>query len=225
MTRDQRRQSNDATPRTLLARCWLALSMLTMPLVGLSATPEADAELAAGKSRFEKLCVTCHGKAGAGRDGRAPRLQQRPDLAAGFIRKRIVEGKHGEHAMPPWGSVLDAATVDQLVAYVGWLSTHDAASAGAALTPFRLDDAERIAAGRKRFNKTCAGYCHGHDGVGGRAPDFRARPDLTEQFVFDTIYHGREGADVMPPWGDALSEERIWELVAFIMDLAAKPPQ
>ena len=224
MTRD-RRPRPQAMLRTRLVRCWMTVSMLAVPATGLSATPEADPALAAGKTRFEKLCVTCHGKAGVGREGRAPALQQRPDLELAFIRKRIVEGKHGDHAMPPWGSVLDAATVEQLVAYVGWLSTHDATTAGATLTPFRLDDAERIAAGRKRFNKTCAGYCHGYDGVGGRAPDFRDRPDLTEQFVFDTIYHGREGADVMPPWGDALAEERIWELVAFIMDLAAKPPQ
>ncbi|MCB1909002.1 MAG: cytochrome c [Rhodocyclaceae bacterium] len=125
--------------------------------------------------------------------------------------------------MPPWGTVLDAATVDRLVAYVSWLAARDGAAAGATLTPFSLDDAERIAAGRKRFNKTCAGYCHGHDGVGGRAPDFRGRSELTAQFLYDTIYHGREGADVMPPWGDALSEERIWELVAFLRHLGALP--
>ena len=27
----------------------------------------------------------------------------------------------------------------------------------------------------------------------------------------------------MPPWGDALSEERIWELVAFLRHLGALP--
>lgn len=94
-----------------------------------------------------------------------------------------------------------------------------AAPAVAAAAPFDLADAARIAAGRKRFNKTCAGYCHGHEGVGGRAPDFRGRSDLAPQLLFDTISNGREGADVMPPWGAAYSAEQIWELVAYLMHL------
>jgi len=209
------------------ARRWLAAAAAALPILAGAAAPAPDdALVAAGKSRFDKLCVTCHGKAGEGREGRAPKLQQRAELAPDFIRRRIVEGKHGDHAMPPWGTVLDAAAVNELAAYVEWLAGHDAGAAGATLTPFPLDDPERIAAGRKRFNKTCAGYCHGYDGVGGRAPDFKGRGDeLSAQFLFDTIYNGREGADVMPPWGAALSEERIWELVAFLRYLGTQPAE
>ncbi len=205
-------------------RRWLAALAAALPIVAGAAAPAADdARVAAGKSRFDKLCVSCHGQAGEGREGRAPKLQQRADLAPDFIRRRIVEGKHGDHSMPPWGTVLDAVAVEELAAYVEWLARHDAVSAGAAPTPFDLDDPERIAAGRKRFNKTCAGYCHGYDGVGGRAPDFKGRGDLSAQFLFDTIYNGREGADVMPPWGAALPEARIWELVAFLRYLGKQP--
>lgn len=99
------------------------------------------------------------------------------------------------------------------------------AAAGTAAAPFDLADPARIEAGRKRFNKTCAGYCHGFEGKGGRAPDFKGRTDLPVQVVFETITHGRTGADVMPPWGGAFSEEQIWELVAYIRHLGTLPAE
>ncbi|MCB1938266.1 MAG: cytochrome c [Rhodocyclaceae bacterium] len=125
--------------------------------------------------------------------------------------------------MPPWGSVLDAQAIEQLVAYVSVLRQPSAAQADAPLSPFDLNEPDRIEAGRKRFAKTCAGYCHGHEGVGGRAPDFKGRTDLSAQMAFDTIFHGRMTSDVMPPWGDALSEEQIWELVAYLQYLGRQP--
>lgn len=89
----------------------------------------------------------------------------------------------------------------------------------AAARPFDLKDPARIDAGRRRFNKTCAGYCHGFEGVGGRAPDFKGRTDLSAEEEFRTITTGRQGADVMPPWGAAFSAEQIWELVAYLQHL------
>ncbi|MBT0961964.1 c-type cytochrome [Denitromonas iodatirespirans] len=99
----------------------------------------------------------------------------------------------------------------------------DPVRASATRPPLDLRDPARIEAGRKRFAKTCAGYCHGHEGVGGRAPDFKGRTDLGPQLTFDTISKGRTGADVMPPWGDAFSEEQIWELVAYLQYLGRQP--
>lgn len=95
-------------------------------------------------------------------------------------------------------------------------------AAGEPQAPFALDEPARIEAGRKRFNKTCAGYCHGFEGVGGRAPDFKGRKDLPVQVMFETITKGRVGADVMPPWGGAFSPEQIWELVAYLQHLGAQ---
>lgn len=92
-------------------------------------------------------------------------------------------------------------------------------TSAAAARPFDLKDPARIDAGRRRFNKTCAGYCHGFEGVGGRAPDFKGRTDLSADEEFRTISNGRQGADVMPPWGAAFSEEQIWELVAYLQHL------
>src|SRR6188508_653594 len=43
-------------------------------------------------------------------------------------------------------------------------------AADAPQPPFALGDPARIAAGKTRFGATCAAYCHGSGGVGGRAP-------------------------------------------------------
>jgi len=103
----------------------------------------------------------------------------------------------------------------------------DSAPAAVAVpdAPFDLGDPARIEAGRKRFNKTCAGYCHGFEGKGGRAPDFKGRTDLPPQVMFDTITQGRVGADVMPPWGAAFTPEQIWELVAYLQHLGRQPAE
>lgn len=102
-------------------------------------------------------------------------------------------------------------------------AAREAAPAGGPVAaPFDLADPARIEAGRKRFNKTCAGYCHGFEGVGGRAPDFKGRKDLPVNVMFETITTGRVGADVMPPWGAAFSAEQIWELVAYLQYLGGQ---
>jgi len=208
------------------ARAMLALLAMACALPAFAVAPPSDdgkADRAAGQRRFEKLCVVCHGPAGDGTPERAPKLQHRSDLSTDKIHERIVTGKHGDHPMPPWGTVLDDKAINQLVAYVSWLGEHDGTDANKALAPFSLDDPARIEAGHKRFNKTCAGYCHGYDGVGGRAPDFKGRTDLSSDDAFHTIYNGRMAEDVMPPWGGALSDEQIWELVAYIRHLGTQP--
>lgn len=90
--------------------------------------------------------------------------------------------------------------------------------------PFDLGDAARIEAGRLRYGQTCAGYCHGGGGVGGRAPNFLGRGEIDAQRTYATIERGRKGpGGVMPRWGDSLSPEQIWELVAYLKYLGAQP--
>ncbi len=90
----------------------------------------------------------------------------------------------------------------------------------AAEPPFDLDDTSRVEAGRARFGANCAAYCHGFEGSGGKTPAFRGRKDLVPAEVFKVITEGRKGADVMPAWEKGFSEEKRWELVAYIMYLA-----
>lgn len=90
--------------------------------------------------------------------------------------------------------------------------------------PFELTDPARIDAGKKRFGSTCAAYCHGSGGEGGKAPSFKGRSDFVPAEAFKVISEGRRGADIMPPWGKAFTPEQIWELVAYLQFLATQPP-
>jgi mono/diheme cytochrome c family protein len=96
---------------------------------------------------------------------------------------------------------------------VAWTLLSSAASAQA---PFDLSDANRIEAGKRRFSSTCAAYCHGKEGVGGRAPSFKGNPFFDHEAAFKVITAGRQGQGTMPPWGNAFSAEEIWELVAYL---------
>ena len=89
--------------------------------------------------------------------------------------------------------------------------------------PFDLADPERVAAGKLRFGSTCAAYCHGREGEGGKTPPFKGRQDLTPEMMFKVISEGRRGTDVMPPWGNAFSKDEIWELVAYLQYLGKQP--
>jgi mono/diheme cytochrome c family protein len=94
------------------------------------------------------------------------------------------------------------------------------AIASAAEPPFSLDDESRIEAGRRRFARTCAAYCHGAECSGGRAPPFRGNARFTPDDAFKVIAEGRRGSDIMPPWGNAFTPEQIWELVAYLQVLS-----
>lgn len=82
-----------------------------------------------------------------------------------------------------------------------------------------IDAAVAIEAGKARFAQACS-YCHGKEGVGGKTKAFKGRTDLKAEYVFETIANGRKrGANIMPPWKNALSETEIRELVAYIISL------
>ena len=211
------------------------LALLSIATAAVAVAPPADdakARVAAGKNRFDALCVSCHGAAGTGvapgssAASYGPRLAGRTDLDPTLIHERIVRGKHGDKAMPPWGTVLDEETIEQLTAYVKLIAaTQPKAATHLTLAPFDLEDPARVEAGRRRFAKTCAGYCHGHEGTGGRAPDFKGRgDDLPPELAFETISKGRQGAEVMPPWGAAFTPDQIWELVAYLKHLGRQQP-
>ena len=97
------------------------------------------------------------------------------------------------------------------------------AAAGANAPPFDLSDPARALAGKKRFGANCAAYCHGAEGSGGRTPPFRNRKDFSAADTYKTISEGRRTTDVMPPWGKAFTPEEIWELVAYLDQLAKMP--
>ena len=87
-----------------------------------------------------------------------------------------------------------------------------------ATAPFDLTDEGHIDAGSLRFAQNCT-YCHGSNGIGGKHRKLQCR-NFDSAYLFDTISNGLEsGSFFMPPWEDAFSDEKRWELVAFIMSL------
>lgn len=95
---------------------------------------------------------------------------------------------------------------------------------GAIKPSFDLSDTSRINIGKKRFNSTCAAYCHGAEGDGGKITAFKGNAQLTPEIIYKTILEGRRGADIMPPWGKTFSSEEIWELTAYVSYLTKQPP-
>ena len=84
-------------------------------------------------------------------------------------------------------------------------------------------DTKALAIGRNLFLNNCAA-CHGSDAGG--APGF---PNLTDndwlwggspERVVETISNGRTG--VMPPWGEALGEQGVDNVVAYLFSLQGK---
>src|SRR5262249_22620621 len=81
-------------------------------------------------------------------------------------------------------------------------------------------DPQAVAAGAKLFANSCSG-CHGPSGEGGRGPNLtegRRIRRLSDQGLFTSIHKGVPGTD-MPPTN--LPDDQIWQLVAFVRDLAA----
>ncbi|MDF2180570.1 cytochrome c [Neptuniibacter sp. CAU 1671] len=91
-------------------------------------------------------------------------------------------------------------------------------------TDLQLKNPEWIEYGSKKFALTC-GYCHGSQGDSGKNKAFRKRPaDWDKNYIFKTIHDGKKrGANVMPAWGESLSDDQIWQIVAFIKSLSGAP--
>lgn len=113
--------------------------------------------------------------------------------------------------------VLSALMLGSGITLAGGVPSSEGEPDTSALLPWEaptdvdLADPERIAAGEMTFQSGCADYCHG------REPAlFINRDDLNPVDAFKTIYEGGKGATPMPPWGEILSIEEIWELVAYI---------
>ncbi len=86
------------------------------------------------------------------------------------------------------------------------------------------------AAGKEKYNQICA-TCHGAtgkgDGPGAAALEPKPRDlsdgeyvsTLTDEHIFKVIKEGGAAAGLspmMPAWGGALSDEDVWNVVAFI---------
>jgi len=188
------------------AQEWLApFASMTVPQ--LAGDPKA---MSTAHNLFQNNCAQCHGSDGGGAKG-FPSLSDAnwqwggdPDT----VVQTIAGGRMA--AMPPWGEVLGADGVRDVVAYVQSLSGQPS-------------DATQAAAGKARFETVCSA-CHGIDGKGN---PLVGAPNLTDQIwlyggdaatIAETVAKGRNGQ--MPAWGDKLGAERVRLLAAYVTKLS-----
>ena len=166
--------------------------------------------MATARNLFQVNCAPCHGSDGGGAKG-FPNLADKQWQWGGdpdTVVQTIMAGRVA--AMPPWGQVLGAQGVDQVVAYVQQISGQQA-------------DATLAAAGKTQFETVCAA-CHGVDGKGN---PLLGSPNLTDDIwlyggdaatIKLTVENGRNGQ--MPAFGDRLGAERVRLLAAYAMRMS-----
>ena len=171
----------------------------------------ADAKaMATARNLFQVNCAQCHGSDGGGAKG-FPNLADKQWQWGGdpdTVVQTIMTGRVA--AMPPWGEVLGAQGVDQVVAYVQQLSGQQA-------------DATLAAAGKTQFETVCSA-CHGVDGKGN---PLLGAPNLTDDVwlygsdaatIKMAIEKGRNGQ--MPAFGERLGAERVRLLAAYALRMS-----
>jgi cytochrome c oxidase cbb3-type subunit 3 len=171
----------------------------------------ADAKaMATARNLFQVNCAQCHGSDGGGAKG-FPNLSDKQWQWGGdpdTVVQTIMTGRVA--AMPPWGEVLGAQGVDQVVAYVQQLSGQQA-------------DATLAAAGKTQFETVCSA-CHGVDGKGN---PLLGAPNLTDDVwlygsdaatIKVAIEKGRNGQ--MPAFGERLGAERVRLLAAYALRMS-----
>jgi cytochrome c oxidase cbb3-type subunit 3 len=174
--------------------------------------------VSAGAAAFKVNCTQCHGSGAAGSPG-FPNLNDDEWLWGGApeqIRQTIAHGIRfvGDEAtrlseMPAFGSMLDAAQIRSVSAFVVSLSGQGG-------------DGAETTAGRDVFAQNCAA-CHGDEGKGNR--DLGA-PDLTDAIwlygaspaeIARQVRSPRHG--VMPAWQERLGDVTVKELTVYVHSL------
>jgi mono/diheme cytochrome c family protein len=105
--------------------------------------------------------------------------------------------------------------------WIGLLVDHAFAVAQGPSTPggppFDLSDPGVIGEGARLFRQSCTGYCHGHEGGPARAPRLRGQK-FEQSYVYGRIMKGSPNG--MPAFEATLSQDKIWQLVAYVLSLS-----
>jgi mono/diheme cytochrome c family protein len=190
-----------------------------------------------GRGLYVAHCASCHGADGKGKTELSESFEIAPsdltdDKSMSKITDRelylaVAEGGrsiHGPSIMPQWANRLSPDQTWDVVAYLRMLHRR----------PVYSGDAGR---GSQTFAENCS-YCHGGDGKGNTPiakaftaplPDFTNRSQMaswTELDIYIAILGGGDAvghSEFMPSWGEVLSDNDIWNLVAFIKSLGNNP--
>lgn len=179
------------------------------PIEMLARNPEA---METASRLFANNCSVCHGSDARGANG-FPNLRDDDWLYGGTpqaIKTSLTNGRGG--VMPPFGSALGPAGVEQVAAYVYSLNGRNA-------------PADLVAAGEQKFQQLCVA-CHGADAKGNQA---LGAPNLTDntwlyggslESIKTALTNGRNGK--MPAFKDTLGEERVHLLSAYVFSLSSE---
>lgn len=118
-------------------------------------------------------------------------------------------------AMRPTLAVM--TSILALAVALGWLVDHLPGFAQGTAPPFDLADPKVIGEGSQLFQQTCTGYCHGKEGGPSRAPKLRGQK-LERGYVYGRIAKGSPNG--MPAFEGRLPNDKIWELVAYVLSLS-----
>lgn len=182
-----------------------------IPIVDLAKDAEA---MKVGQRIFANNCAVCHGSTGRGSLG-FPNLTDDDWLYGGSpekIKETLLLGRQGQ--MPAKG--LNPAMTNKDISNM----THYLLSFSG-----RSDDKTAIEAGAAMYQTACAA-CHGADAKGNQAV---GAPNLTDNVwlyggtaskIEHTLKYGRAG--VMPAQKEALGEDKVHLLAAYVYSLSAK---
>ncbi len=178
-------------------------------------TPPTTLSALNGETLWMDNCAPCHGSSGKGDGATAtsmdfvatdftdPAAARNRNLADMFTIAK--EGRMDE-MMPPWADKLSDEQIWDVVAYAASLGVADA----------------DIAAGKAIYAQTCI-KCHGEDGSAGKYDfsDATALINFSDQDLFNEL---RTPEGKHPKNLDELSDDEIWQALAYIRTLSVAMP-
>jgi len=111
-------------PRRRPSAGWASVGACVVALWGWSLAVHAAGDPHRGKAVYEKNCLGCHGKTGAGLGGATPNLADAATMTANTDRElfdTVTNGRPGT-GMPAWGKILNESDRWSVIAYIRTLS-------------------------------------------------------------------------------------------------------
>lgn len=189
-----------------------------------------------GRKIYLTYCSTCHGRNGGGNGEAAEFLERQPsdhtddkrmskmtDEDLYNIISQGGEAAHKAKSMPPWTTTLSTQQIWDLVAFIRILHRQQQ------FTGVASNAADN-------FSRYCS-VCHGQIGKGDGtiAAAFNPRPaNLADPAylashsrldIYFAIMGGGKAvgkSQYMPPWGEVLTQQEIWDLVSYVQRISKK---
>lgn len=189
------------------------------PGTSTTASAAQSTDVATGKALYEQGCITCHGNAGVGVNGRGPSLVGAGSAAVeyqvGSGRMPLAYESQQAERKPP---VYSSDEIDAMANYVESLG-------GGPQLPARgtnLRDGD-LAQGGELFRLNCAS-CHNFVGKGGALSSGKYAPPLTNAGDRDIYAAMLSGPSQMPVFSNnQLSDKQKRDIITYLQHVKAQP--